>query len=75
MTAPGAGFTIRTPTGELCVDGLMIYQLRSIIHRDPVRSRLERGGRLSAGRGIVSDKSLRPSKRTSSRRCWKSGDR
>ncbi|KAK7743719.1 hypothetical protein SLS62_010498 [Diatrype stigma] len=34
-TEPGDGFTIHTPSGELCVDGLMIYQVHSIIHRDP----------------------------------------
>ncbi|OTB04646.1 hypothetical protein M426DRAFT_31673, partial [Hypoxylon sp. CI-4A] len=34
MTEPGDGFTIQTPDGDLCVDGLMIYQLHSIIHRD-----------------------------------------
>ncbi|KAG8406025.1 hypothetical protein J3458_021368 [Metarhizium acridum] len=35
MTEPGDGFTVQTPTGELCVDGLMIYQVHSIIQRDP----------------------------------------
>ena len=33
---PGTGFTITTPeTGDLCVDGLMIYFITSIIQRDP----------------------------------------
>ena len=35
MTSPGDGFTIHTPNGELCTDGLMVYQIHSIIHRDP----------------------------------------
>ena len=70
MTQPGDSFTIQTPAGELCVDRLMIYQLHSIIHRDPRafgdmadRSELERGGHLSVGRGIASDKSSRQSRR------------
>lgn len=36
MTSPGDGFQIRTAGGEsLCVDGLMIYHVHSIIQRDP----------------------------------------
>ena len=36
ITEPGTGFTISTPeTGDLCVDGLMIYFINSIIQRDP----------------------------------------
>ena len=35
MTEPGDGLTIHTPNGEVCVDGLMIYQLHFIIQRDP----------------------------------------
>ncbi len=32
---PDDGFTIRTPSGELCLDGLMVYHVHSIIQRDP----------------------------------------
>ncbi|KAM7210434.1 cytochrome P450 52A11 [Rhypophila decipiens] len=36
MTKPGTGFTINTPeTGDLCIDGQMVYFIHSIIQRDP----------------------------------------
>jgi cytochrome P450 len=35
MTKPGDGFTIDTPNGQKCIDGLMIYQIHSIIQKDP----------------------------------------
>ncbi|KAM7188007.1 cytochrome P450 52A11 [Naviculisporaceae sp. PSN 640] len=36
MTPPGTGLTISTPeTGTLCLDGLLIYPIMSIIQRDP----------------------------------------
>lgn len=36
MTRPGTNFTISTPgTGTLCLDGLLLYPIMSIIHRDP----------------------------------------
>ncbi|KAM7184581.1 cytochrome P450 52A11 [Rhypophila sp. PSN 637] len=36
MTKPGTGFTINTPeTGDLCIDGQMVYFIHPIIQRDP----------------------------------------
>ncbi|KAI0895396.1 cytochrome P450 [Annulohypoxylon nitens] len=33
---PGSGFTVRLPSGEQqCLDGLVVYNCQSIIHRDP----------------------------------------
>ncbi|KAF7367262.1 Cytochrome P450 52A11 [Mycena sanguinolenta] len=36
MSMPGEGLTIRTPEGaDLCLDGMIVYQVHSIIQRDP----------------------------------------
>ncbi|RYO88454.1 hypothetical protein DL762_003748 [Monosporascus cannonballus] len=35
MTKPGTGLTVQTPTGEYCLDGMLIYNCASIIMRDP----------------------------------------
>ncbi|KAH8901259.1 cytochrome P450 [Thozetella sp. PMI_491] len=35
MPKVGDGYTIRTPEGELCLDGMMVYQISYIIQRDP----------------------------------------
>ncbi|KAI0844617.1 cytochrome P450 [Daldinia vernicosa] len=35
-SAPGTGLTVRTPDGqEHCLDGVIIYNCESLIHRDP----------------------------------------
>ncbi|KAI1420271.1 cytochrome P450 [Xylaria sp. FL1777] len=36
MAEHGSGFTVRAPTGEdYCLDGVLIYNCETIIHRDP----------------------------------------
>ncbi|KAJ6519419.1 cytochrome P450 [Mycena sanguinolenta] len=36
MSQPGEGLTVRTPEGaDLCLDGMIVYQVHSIIQRDP----------------------------------------
>lgn len=34
MAPPGSGFTVQTPTGDLCLDGMIIYVVHSMIQRD-----------------------------------------